>query len=395
VNVAFSWCGLQKLGVSPDEDFCHEFKHCPQARAQVLGDHHEKSWINNEWKVGGSDDTEPHALLILATDMPDESECLLSEHCEKLKSLGVTWMVSYRGRASQNGREHFGFKDGISRPDPKDPLAGWVQSKTDQIIAPGEFILGAERQQGGTSFGGPDWASNGSYLVFRRLKQNVDVFHHEVMEATSSLAEQGMHLNACQVASKFLGRWPSGSKPSLPIEFMDPGLSPESTRISPCEYARDLTGERFPLFAHIRKANPRSEDHESDLRSLIRRGIPYEQGDQDRGLLFVAYQANIAQQFMHIQKEWLDKASFPEAHSGEDPIAGGVARNEDRKLTVVHEGKSLEVTVKRFVETTGSCYMFCPSIGALESRLSDVGKNNRNPLTLRIWKWLTKKRLLT
>src|SRR3954453_24254106 len=112
-------------------------------------------------------------------------------------------------RAGVNrGHEHFGFKDGISQPGIKGVT---TTSKTGQdAIATGEFVIGYPDETGNISgqlpAGAPpqppqpgppgynptpvppapaplpDWAHNGSFLVYRRLRQDVGAFNEFVAQ---------------------------------------------------------------------------------------------------------------------------------------------------------------------------------------------------------------------
>src|SRR6201999_2121529 len=120
------------------------------------------------------------------------------------------------------GHEHFGFKDGISQPG----IAGLTNSsKTGQDeIAAGEFLVGYANQDGQVSgqeipaqpipsgqpgYPGstpevaafPPWTKNGSFVVYRRLFQNVPAF-------TSFLESQAatLGLSADQLGAKLVGR---------------------------------------------------------------------------------------------------------------------------------------------------------------------------------------------
>ena len=99
-----------------------------------------------------------------------------------------------------SGHEHFGFLDGVSQPgirgrisdDPHDVLTvrqnpkDRNQGKPGQdVLWPGEFVFGYAGQDpnkpveepGAIVDAGPDWARNGSFLVFRRLRQDVFALH--------------------------------------------------------------------------------------------------------------------------------------------------------------------------------------------------------------------------
>ncbi len=131
------------------------------------------------------------------------------------------------------GHEHFGFKDGISQPgirgrvsaaagdfltrrwiDPTDPRAEYFGKPGQQLVWPGEFILGLARQTPLTtgtestppSASIPDWARDGSFLVIRRLRQDYAAFW-EFVKATA----RELRMPPGKLASVRVVRWPSGA----------------------------------------------------------------------------------------------------------------------------------------------------------------------------------------
>ena len=81
------------------------------------------------------------------------------------------------------------------------------------LIWPGQFLLGEPRQSpnglrtsGSAATNFPSWAARGSYLVCRRLNQNVTAFWNFVAEAASRVGVPPVTL-----AAALVGRWPSGA----------------------------------------------------------------------------------------------------------------------------------------------------------------------------------------
>jgi deferrochelatase/peroxidase EfeB len=107
----------------------------------------------------------------------------------------------------------------------------------------------------------------------------------------------------------------------------------ERTDVGDIDFTNDGNGEKCPLFSHIRKANPREYVHaKSHQHRIIRRAIPYgpefdhdrrpeDEAKIDRGLLFVAYQADIGRQFEFIQTRWLGANTFPHPGDGNSGAA--------------------------------------------------------------------------
>ncbi|MEO5688209.1 MAG: Dyp-type peroxidase [Burkholderiaceae bacterium] len=421
-NIGFSFKGLKALGLTETD-----FGRLPDAFTQGMA--HRKHTIGDE---GASDPahwqapfqpaqaTDIHAILLVAAD----NEAELNTHVtfiEASAGFGTAFTVlgTVNGRtrmeqASTIGHEHFGFKDGVSQPAlrginaPDDPLANPDQGHPGQdLLWPGEFVLGYPTQipsqkPGHTSGPNPDpgpmstagnhaWTHDGSFLVFRRLAQDVPAFEHQLHTLATS---QGLSMDL--VGAKLVGRYKSGcplevlsglpfstSAPSTDPGMANPTLANSDALNNSFEFEDDARGSRCPMSAHIRKAYPRDEDsgHGEDSESetqthrLLRRGIPYGASfDANiagsaavaRGLCFLAYQADIASHFEFVQKTWVNDPTFPPENntsaqaSGQDPI---IAQSVDGPFEI--KPGTLPITVKHFVTTTGGEYFFAPSLQTL------------------------------
>jgi len=356
VNVALSWDGLAALGAPGIEAFPEDFREGLRRRAE--------SQLNDEniegWEIGGTAEREAHVLLILAADTEADLTAEIGRQQALAHSYGLKELPTYRGAeldGNLRGHEHFGYRDGISQPDKEVPGAA---------PAWGEFVLGHVNQAGEWA-PGPSWARNGSYAVFRRLRQDVAGFRNAVRTQASKIGR----ITPEHLGAKLVGRATSGAK----LTDSGAGLSTpkwsdyDPTRVTPSDFAKDPRGERTPDFAHIRKANPR--DPEAQRHRLIRRGIPYgpalpldTEDKQDRGLLFLAYQASLANQFEHVQRNWLNNAKFPTPQTGRDPVVGQPGGANELVLAL-KGGTSAPLTLGQFVTMTGGGYFFSPSIDAL------------------------------
>jgi Dyp-type peroxidase family len=355
VNVAFSYQGLERLEVQDLKDFPSDFQAGSKASAERLGDQE----VFGQREVGGPE-SEADALLILGADSADALDALRREHDQYMDNGGVRPLARYRGQTLSDGKEHFGFKDGISQPDPDDPTeAGWTASPDGQIAASGEFILGQPNADKDTRVNGPEWARNGSYAVFRRFRQDVERFR-------KSMEEHGARLGITpeRLAASMVGRRQDGL---------------ELTAL----------GDACPLFAHIQKANPRHRaEAEPNRHRIIRRGIPYtERGSGERGLLFLAYQASIQNQFEHILTQWMNDSTFPAPNTrsgfrpgivpsplevpGWDPLVGTVRGATTRTVSFHKSGAGcdrddfVQLELPQFVQVLGGGYFFSPSISAV------------------------------
>lgn len=413
LNIAFTASGLTALGAAGMETFPVEFTQGMAAQAQTLGDTDESQPSN--WVPPFNPGATPvHAMVIIAADAPEDLETGYTRLQAKIAAAQVTEVGHQDGNArpgAERGHEHFGFKDGISQP----AIAGVTTTSkhgTD-TIATGEFLIGYPDQDGNVSgqspppgpapqpgepgYPGPapapppplpDWAKNGSFLVYRRLRQDVGAFNEFVTQQAQALG-----MDPEQLAAKLVGRWRSGAAmepvPALP-NGTDPAAADPSTatpavlddnQINRFDYEPgDADGARVPRAAHIRKVNPRSSNPpgkpESNRHRILRRGIPYgpefqpgEQpygeepvtDDRDRGLLFVCYQSSIARGFAFIQQTWANGGDFPQPGDGEDPIISQALAEREFNLPP----QTTHLLMARWVFTTGGEFFFAPSIGAL------------------------------
>lgn len=431
-NLAFTFKGLDFLGAG-DAAFPDDFKSGMRARAALIGDVDDSDpadWVD---PFSGSAGQELHAVLMLASDtQPDLHQHLMRylKNIYENGSIRILLVQEGATRADQPGHEHFGFKDGVSQPGikgftasvnpagPNDPHQG---APGQDLLWPGEFVLGYPTQidqakpgfdgpnpdPGPLSQNGPEWSKNGSYLVFRRLRQDVEGFHASVKaNAPDGMSEEvfgaklvGRYASGCPLeltkdetaANGFpAGFDPTAEDPSL----ADPELLDE-LHDNNFEYGEDAQGINVPRSAHIRKAYPRDEvlleadgtpDPNSPLNEsftqthrVLRRGIPFgtsfrpSLGAQkhalageaaDRGLLFLCYQKSIQSQFEFVQQTWVNNPDFPQAGDGQDPVIAQSTQGPFR--CPMHKGKPLQLNLNHFVTTTGGDYFFQPSISALK-----------------------------
>ena len=393
VNLAISHAGLARLERSAEElsAFPEEFRAGMRARAAVIGD--TETSAPSQWLAPFQDDL--HAVVIVAADRSADLDAEVARQEQLANSAGVEVTFVQRGdaRTDEPGHEHFGFKDGVSQPG----VRGFTkpQNADDEnqgvpgqdLLWPGEFVLGYPRQAGvgggegagAVSLSGPAWTANGSYLVFRRLRQDVAGFRAFVAETAKA---QGMSEDL--LGAKLVGRYKSGAPLAISgPKTRDPGPSDPAlladTAINDFEFAEDdPDGAVVPLAAHIRKAYPRDEDtpdggeEDTQTHRVLRRGIPYgaslpadatSDDAEDRGLLFLCYQTSISRQFETVQRHFVNDPDFPEAGAGQDPI---ITQSPATGSFTLPGGRPNHIALMtRFVTTTGGEYFFQPSITAL------------------------------
>ena len=162
------------------------------------------------------------------------------------------------------------------------------------------------------------WLRNGSYMVFRRLKQLVPEFRAFVKQEASRLGIDEELLEA-----RLVGRWKSGAPLIVAPLQDDAALGGDPMRNNAFEFAADQGQRRCPFAAHIRKTYPRDDINEAatQMRRIRRAGIPFgpevdEAEDEagasqnDRGLMFVCYQTSIVNQFEFVQSSWANNERF-------------------------------------------------------------------------------------
>jgi len=375
LNVALVPSGLRKLGLSEDtlQQFSNEFSAgmTTAHRRRMLGDQGESA--PEHWQWGGpSTPTIDVLLLLFATD-----DAALAQHHSAIAAgyAGVSEILRLDAVIDLDGREHFGFADGISQPT----IAG-LSSRTDtpsNTIQPGEVILGYANEYGRLTEH-PPLARNGSYLVFRHLSQDVRAFWRYVDGASGGDAARRTRL-----AAKMVGRWPSGAPLTLTPDVDDPLLA----------NANDFTYHQFdqfglncPISAHVRRSHPRDslDPDPGTERSvsldrrhrLLRRGREYgppiadpfseaAADEPDRGLFFICLCANIARQFEFVQHTWLNNPKFAERYTEPDPIVGYHPPGAATFTVPAEPVRERYENLPQFVTTRGGGYFFLPALSAL------------------------------
>jgi Dyp-type peroxidase family len=439
MNIAFTAQGLTKLGAPAVGDFETAFRIGAAPRAGVIGDATTGAGSPSRWLVGSGKKV-PDAMLNIAADGEKVLLALVRTMRAEIRATGaITIIHTDVGNAKLapiTGHEHFGFRDGVSQPGVRgtldaatapfltprviadgDPLSQIFASPGVPLIQPGEFVLGYPRQDPNNPTRSqpeantrtePPWARDGSYLVYRRLRQNVAAFNRFLAHGAASLTAQGFTgVDAERFGALCVGRWKDGTpvarsplapnaaiaadrrasqsffyaKETRPVTWRDPTRPPDTLPAA----VMDGDGQRCPLAGHVRKVNPRDEGTDVGQgartlrRRIIRRGVTYgptyslKRPKGDRGLLFLCYQASITDQFEFVWRQWSNAMNTPRADAGIDPIIGqaGDARPESRVTNFVQGDREAKVNVpERFILSTGGAYLFAPSISAIRDVLS-------------------------
>lgn len=199
-------------------------------------------------------DTNIHALRDIVKNLPD---LLLVRW--KQEGTVPPQAPTKQGEPAQSARNFLGFRDGSANPDSNDNNLMsdivWVQPGTNE----------------------PHWAAHGSYQAVRIIRNFVERWDRTPLQEQQSIF--GRH--------KASGA-PMGGTHETDIP----------------DYSNDPDGKVTKLDAHIRLANPRTEQTRDSL--ILRRPFNYsngvnKNGQLDMGLLFICYQRDLEKGFIAIQ----------------------------------------------------------------------------------------------
>jgi Dyp-type peroxidase family len=253
-------------------------------------------------------------------------------------------------------------------------------------------------------------AANGTFLVYRKLHENVASFDRSVSEEGARFGDPEL------LAAKLVGRWRNGAPlTSFPTRAeadrfvdeleranaarssTDPATATAATeryytlkqQLMAFDYGKDLPGSRCPVGAHVRRANPRgalefgvtgafdTPGALSNRRRIARRGLPYGNAgdrtsdDGDHGIIFMAIGASISRQFEFVQQQWMNYGNDARLANDRDPIIGNQPRDGGRMVIPADpagtQPPAFCTGMPRFVETRGGDYFFVPSLTALAS----------------------------
>ena len=383
LGIAFTFPGLKALGLSQSslDSFPAEFREGMAARASILNDVGNNAPSNWEYPFGSAD---MHvALAIYSKD--DDSLALVLERARQSHHELPKITVIYRMKFSElpDGRNPFGFKDGLHNPQVEGSGAP-VNPGSGSPIKAGEFILGYPDEQGETAKG-PEpevLRRNGTFLAFRKFHTDVAAFRKYLRELASSPEEEEL------IAAKMVGRWRSGAPLVIAPEHDDPKLGADANRNNEFSYANDMQGLKCPFSAHIRRVNPRDALKNDlvavNLHHFLRRGTNYgpplpegvlEDDGVERGGVFLLIGSHLRRQFEFVQSQWMTDGNFISHGTEQDPIVNngegdGVFTIPKRPIRRRLHG------LPQFVAVRGGEYCFMPGLQALKW-LAGLGAEHR------------------
>jgi Dyp-type peroxidase family len=440
VGMGFSFAGLCKLAADAEDIPGEAFRRGLAARSALLGDPTDPQAEGHpsRWIVGKPGE-EIDALIVVAGDEREDVEGCVSDLRSRLDVSGVD--VRYRENGDRRsdlvGHEHFGFFDGISQPgvrgytsEARDEFITerWISSSRqpemwlygrpgEDLVWPGEFILGYPKTSpdpllpGPISPAVPAWTRNGSFLVFRRLRQDVGLFWQTMRAEAARLKElPGFEdMTEDRLAALLVGRWPSGAPVNRAPDADDQNLGKEERANNNFRFDADTStlplndnftddfpaaradpaGLICPWASHMRKVNTRDSGSDMGGREatykarILRRGISFGEPLRDRyadqtsdpeagnrGLLFQCVQSSIESQFEFLTARWVNDPTRPKMPGGHDMLIGQNGQEGEgrvRRCTLFGQGlQQAELkTEKEWVIPTGGGYFFVPSTSAL------------------------------
>ncbi|MDX6327070.1 MAG: hypothetical protein QOK15_3424 [Nocardioidaceae bacterium] len=383
-------------------------------RSRLLGDVGAND--PHSWLWGGPDTPAVDVAVLLYADTDRRLAELRSTAARDAIDGGFE-VLTVLDTSELSDREHFGFHDGISQPriagaDRGNPGQATRDDVSAGLVRAGEFVLGyvneydqrTERPLVPTGWdperllpldpdgsGAADLGRNGSYLVFRQLRQDVAAFD-SFLDAHAD-ADRREYL-----AAKIVGRWRgSGAPLALAPDTDDPALA----KTNDFAYHReDPKGRGCPIGAHIRRANPRdalppqpgtqASRAVNARHRLLRRGRGYGPpvdpaagtrgtprtgvgtDSDERGLHFICLGTNLARQYEFVQHSWVNDPSFNGLVDTEDPLVGPRS-DGPAAFTIPADPVSRRVAgLPQFVQVRGGAYLFLPGLRALHYLAQEV-----------------------
>jgi Dyp-type peroxidase family len=337
------------------------------------------------WDPAYRGDPEIHAVVLIGDETDAGMATRRNEVLAQLPdSVSVLTEETGLGLVNKHGDpiEHFGYVDGRSQP-----LFLTEDIDRQRAVTDGTNAWDPALPLGRVIVSDPAAPSPskhfGSYFVFRKLEQNVQRFklEEEALAERLGLVDE----DAERAGALLVGRFEDGTPVTLQRE--EGAHSPVLNNFT---YASDNDGAKCPFHAHIRKMNPRGsgglEDEKAERKRLMaRRGQTYgTRPDHPNahlppssrptggvGLLFMAFNVELEEQFEFIQATSANDAGFPVVPKGTpqpgvDGVIGQGARVPISCPLVWGENDFRTVPdVAQAVTMKGGEYFFMPSLAFL------------------------------
>lgn len=360
----YEYLEIESFKIPTDQPFRFGMKN--EVIREYLGDPNVK-----EWEKGFQNTI--HALVLIADDYIIELLQKVNQITQELRQVAE---IVHREDGfilrNEDGNviEHFGFVDGVSQPlffkrdIIKDKVNHCDFSKWDPR-APLNLVLTKDPN-------GQTEDSYGSYLVYRKLEQDVKCFRED-----KRYLAQKLNITEDLVGAYIMGRFQDGT----PVTESDIPINADNITNN-FNYNEDQRGTKCPFHAHIRKTNPRGDtarlshlDFDEGLKQekdhrIVRRAVSYGENDvkkepeKNSGLLFLCFQADIESQYNFIQIRWSNQVNFVNTSVGPDPLIGQPEGKQQWTLQWGKDGTN-EQPFRLWVSMKGGEYFFAPSISFL------------------------------
>ncbi len=318
------------------------------------------------------------AMVLIADDDKgrlDQTVAALTKElapvCERLfVERGDHLTFDFGGGRDKVEIEHFGHQDGISQPRMiKKDIEDEIAARGGTNWNPGAPLELAFLPEPGQQ------EQFGSYLVYRKLGQNVKAFR----QARDALAIT-LGVSADDAAALAVGRHRDG-RPVLPTTVVQAGADPNDF-----SFKSDPTAAVCPYQAHIRKTNPRGDlaafipgqdDDDERMFRILRRGITFGERpdlapgstlpppETGVGLLFMCYAQRLIQ--FVIQQEGADGNDFVLPGVGADPVLGRNTTRLAQQWPLNGVPAAKDFLMSNFIDMRGGEYFFAPSPPFLKS----------------------------
>lgn len=414
VNLSITHAGLKALKVQDKirREFPTAFREGMAARAGMLGDvdinnPSEWVWPNSNWISDSNGEVTPgpdkpvlpetiDIIVQLVKPHNDEVSKFTDAHplfidvegiaqhfCGGVSLIGIEPVLrKYVGENRNKVEGHLGFVDGVSQPkfdEPKSAHSGEYhvpniarrEMENDRTLI-GDLLLGhpskadlnlakhsSIREDASEINPYPEYKTpesdpaplpnaaykntpleNGTFQIIRKLQINTQAFEKHDLPTREQI----------------IGRTKSGEP-----------LVDRTTNTNNFNYENDKLGHTTPLQSHVRRTNPR----EADTPRILRKGFsfgPFNDPKADRGLMFIAYNANIAEQFEVIQR-WIsggNSTGIASYHS--DPLLAPQRSDSTRTFRYFKNGAVEYVQLPKTPPVTlqWGLYAFTPSRTGLQ-----------------------------
>jgi deferrochelatase/peroxidase EfeB len=396
VVAGFSASGLRKLGLEESAlaTFPVAFQQGMAAPWRSRALHDTDTNAPKYWRWGGPGNESDTIILLYARD-PDVLHEKLQQRIDEIGRSGhrIIHRIALATLPQKGGppvREPFGFIDGISQPIIRG-TSRWTDSHSEnQVIAPGEIILGYPDNLGycppmPDSKGFPV-GRNGTFLVARQLEQDPKLFWRYIDQAALVVAADPRSPSNDPtwvrewIAAKMVGRWREDGT-SLVRHPDPPGTPGRITVPQDNDFlfgAEDPDGLRCPFGAHIRRANPRESFEPgsqvqigiTNRHRVLRVGRIYNGTDNswhNPGLLFMCLNTDIEGQFEFLLQTWVLGRDFHGLKNDGDPIVDQHRDACQRTMSIQTSLGPIHLPhMNQFVTVRGGSYFFMPGKDAVD-----------------------------